>query len=146
MNNGYYLQPASLYFKLTVVRIGYPGEVFYITHNPFLTLQINTLTSIATSMLITATQTANNIFMRNYMNTAIIELNRLYLSKFIKAFYIIAPANVTTWDMNYCNATLTVSSTLKTPYPYRLRCGVITSNTLQILVPNDFPIFSTTYQ
>lgn len=144
MNNGYYLSPTSLYFRLTVAH-GAPGEVILINHNSLVTLQRNPLTNVATSMTITPTQTPN-IFLRNYMNTVIIELNRLWESNFAKAFYIVAPADVTTWDKNYCNATLTVATTMRAPYPYRLRCGTILPNVLQVLIPSDFPPFDPSYQ
>jgi|JI6StandDraft_1071083.scaffolds.fasta_scaffold14013_4 hypothetical protein len=145
MNNGYYLAPTSLYFKLTVVH-GSIGELFRINHNSLVTLKRNPLTNTATSMTITPTQTPN-IFLRNYMNTVVIELKCLWESNFAKAFYIVAPStDVTVWDTNYCNATLTVPTTSRVPYPYRLRCGAISTTVLQVLIPSDFPTFDPSYQ
>lgn len=106
MNNGFYLRPASLYFKVTVAH-NTAGEVLLVPHNYLTTLKRNPDTNIATTMSITPTQTPN-IFLRNYMNTVIISLDRLYESHFAKAFYIVAPSDITTWDTTYCNATLTV--------------------------------------
>lgn len=145
MNNGYYLSPLSLYFRVTLAH-GAPGELILIPHNSLVTLQRNPLTNTATVMTITPTQTPN-IFLRNYMNTVVIQLTRLWESRFAKAFYIVAPSSdVTTWDMNYCNATLTVSTASRLPYPYRLRCGAISATVLQVLIPPDFPPFDVAYQ
>lgn len=76
MNNGYYRRPTSLYFKITVAH-NTPGEVFQVAHNSLVTLKRNPVTNTATSMSITPTQTPN-IFLRNYMNTVTILLDRLY--------------------------------------------------------------------
>ena len=64
------------------------------------------------------TQNSNSIFLRNYWNTVRIEIVGLFTSKFVKAFYIIAPPEVTDWDINYCNATIQAAAQL--PYPTRL--------------------------
>lgn len=144
MNNGIHVSPPSLYFRVLVAH-GATGELILINHGGLVTLKRNPVTNTATSMLITPTQTPN-IFLRNYMNTVIITLDRLYESRFAKAFYIVAPADVLRWDQDYCNATLTVPTTQRQPYPYRLRCGAITSSVLQVLIPADFPLFDIVYQ
>ena len=50
------------------------------------------------TFVITNTQNSGQIYLRNYWNTVKMEIDGLYTSKFIKAFYIIAPAEVTDWD------------------------------------------------
>lgn len=144
MNNGYYRAPASLYFKVTIAH-GTTGELKNVPHGSLVTLKRNPVTNTATTMSITPTQTPN-IFLRNYMNTVIISLDRLYQSTFARAFYIVAPGDVTTWDSTYCNATLTVPNAQRQPYPYRLRCGAISASILQVLIPADFPEFALIYQ
>ena len=71
--------------------------------------------------------------MRNYWNTVKMEIEGLYTSEFVKAFYIVAPIEVTDWDNTYCNATIESPSHL--PYPTRLECLQITPNTIQIKIP-----------
>jgi hypothetical protein len=70
-------------------------------------------------MTITPTQSPN-LFLRNYINTATIQIKGLYSNNFIKAFYINAPADIVYWDSIYCNATMTF--TFNNPYPTRLEC------------------------
>ena len=79
------------------------------------------------------TQNSNNIFLRNYWNTVKIQITGLFSTAFVKAFYIITPIEVTDWQTDYCNAT--ISSTAHLPYPARLECKQITINTIQISIP-----------
>lgn len=58
-------------------------------------------------MVISTTQTPN-IWLRNYANTAIFQLDNLFMDSRITAIYLKAPAaDVLSWDINYCNASLT---------------------------------------
>lgn len=43
------------------------------------------------TFFITNTQNTGAIFLRNYWNTVKMEIEGLYTSEFIKAFYIVAP-------------------------------------------------------
>ena len=91
------------------------GDVFYITavaHIP--------ITSGIT-MTISATQTPN-IYLRNYANTVIFSIGNVFLDDRIKAIYIKAPVEVTSWTDNYCNASIT--TTLVNTYPLRFECKV----------------------
>lgn len=120
MNNPYFRQAYSLYYVLTVSRgSGGNADVYNIVQNPFTTIKRSTTSSIATSMTITTTQTPN-IWLRNYANTAIFTLQSLFMDARITAIYLTAPADVTSWDANYCNASLT-SSMINT-YPLRFTC------------------------
>jgi hypothetical protein len=125
MNNGYYLSPLSLYFRVTVA-YGVPGQLILINQNSLSALQRNPQTNNPTALTIVPTQTPN-LFLRNYMNTVVITISRIYESQFCTAFYII-------------------TSALRSPYPYRLRCGTISASVLQILIPADFPAFDIGYQ
>ena len=110
MQNGYYAEAFDNRFKITVARPGVAGDVFYITaaaHNP--------ITS-GISMSISATQTPN-IYLRNYANTVIFSIDNIFLDDRIKAIYIKAPIEVTSWTDNYCNASIT--SSLINTYPLR---------------------------
>ena len=115
MQNGYYAQAFDNRFKITVARPSLLGDVFYIT--------ATALTPITSgiSMSISATQTPN-VWLRNYANTAIFYINYIFNDDRIKAIYIKAPVEVTSWTYNYCNASIT--STLVNTYPLRFECKV----------------------
>jgi len=83
-------------------------------------------------MTITATQSPN-IFLRNYLNTATIQLRGLYTDQYITAFYIHAPSDIVTFDSTYCNATLT--SSFNNPYPTRLHCMYQNDTTIAVGIP-----------
>lgn len=77
-------------------------------------------------MAISTTQTPN-IWLRNYANTAIFDLGNLFMDSRIDAIYLVAPASdVTSWDSDYCNASLT--GTISTTYPLRFTCRVFTED------------------
>jgi hypothetical protein len=115
MTNGYYSQAFDNRFKITVARPGVVGDVFYITAG-----LINPITSGIT-MSISATQTPS-VWLRNYANTAIFSVNYIFNDDRVKAIYIKAPDDVTSWTDDYCNATIT--STLVNTYPLRFECKV----------------------
>ena len=127
MNNAYYAQPYSLYIKVTVSRSSVAvADVYNILQNPFTTIKSSRTSGTSTSMTITSTQTPNNIWLRNYANTAIFQLDNLFMDERIIAIYLVAPADVTSWDPTYCNASLTGTS--NNIYPLRFICSVFTVN------------------
>lgn len=135
MNNPYYLQPYSLNFIVTVSRASVAlADVYNILQNPFTTIKASTTSGVATSMTITTTQTPN-IWLRNYANTAIFQLDNLFMDARITAIYLVAPTDVTSWDPTYCNATLT--GTQINTYPLRFTCSAfytnVTTPVLQII-------------
>jgi hypothetical protein len=144
MNNGQYLQPSSLYLKVTISRGGTTADIYNILHNPHTTLQRSPSSGSASSMTLTPTQTPN-IFLRNYANTVTFTLTRIYTSAFIRAFYIIPPADVTSWEVDYCNATLSVPNAERQPYPMRFSCGVWNETMIRVLVTSDFDTFVTSW-
>jgi hypothetical protein len=93
-----------------VARPGVVGDVFYITP-----AALTPITS-GISMTISATQTPQ-VWLRNYANTAIFYINNIFMDDRIKAIYIKAPTEVTSWSSNYCNASIT--STYVATYPLR---------------------------
>ncbi len=115
MTNGYYSEALDPRFKLTVARPGTAADVFYITPSP-LTPQTS-----GKSLTISATQTPQ-IWLRNYANTAIFTINSIFDDDRIKAIYIKASSNVTSWTDNYCNAS--ISGTYISTYPLRFECKV----------------------
>lgn len=144
MNNGYYIQPSSLYIKITVSR-GAAADIYYVTQPEHGTLQRRPGgTYYASSMSIAPTQTPS-IFLRNYANTVIITLNYMYSHSSVKAFYIIPPSDIVSWEGSYCNATLSIPLASRTPYPLRFSCGVFNSTLIQVLVTSDFSTFSTAW-
>ncbi len=94
-------------------------DKYTIVHQPLTTRQdMPLLAFAANTFVITNTQNSGAIFLRNYWNTVKMEIQGLYTSEFIKAFYIEAPVEITDWDPTYCNAT--IGAPLQLPYPTRL--------------------------
>ena len=108
------------------------ANLYEIPHNNLTTRQVVPPSNPPTWMTITPTQTPN-IFLRNYMNTATIQLYGLYSTTFVNAFYINAPSEIVSWDDTYCNATF--ESAEHDPYPTRLLCSHINDTTIQIIIP-----------
>lgn len=131
MNNGFYVSPISQFINMTVVSAA-EIDMYTIIHPNLTTIKTNYLRSAPNSMTITATQSPN-VFLRNYMNTATIEIKGLYTASQIAAFYLHAPSDVVTWDTNYCNATMTAN--FNKPYPTRLNCQYVNDTTIAITVP-----------
>lgn len=131
MNNGKYILPPSNYINLTILSSS-AIEFYNVNHTTLTTIKTNYVKAIPTAMTITPTQTPN-LFLRNYMNTAVITLSGLYTDQYVNAFYIRAPSDVVTWDTTYCNATLSTST--NNPYPTRLTCTFITATTLSVAIP-----------
>jgi hypothetical protein len=85
----------------------------------------------ATSLSITATQTPS-VFLRNYANTVILTIDNIFMDSRISAIYIKAPSDVTGWDSDYCNASIT--ATKINTYPLRFTCRVFDENTTNPLL------------
>ena len=130
MHNGYYSQPLSENFVVTVARGSgaVNADVYQIYHDPFVTVKKSLTSNVASTLTISATQTPN-IYLRNYANTAIFTIDNIYIDSRIEAIYIKAPSDVTEWDENYCNASIT--STKINTYPLRFTCRVFTENTAE---------------
>lgn len=131
MNNGMYVNPISQYINLTVCS-STALDLYNVYHNNLTTITKNYVSTLMNYMTITPTQSPN-LFLRNYLNTAIIQLYGLYTDPYIKAFYINAPKDVVTWDSTYCNATL--ASNTNNPYPTRLNCQYQNDTTIAITIP-----------
>lgn len=131
MTNGIYLQPLSQFVDVLALTPT-SANLYQIPHGNLTTRRQIPTTGAPTWMTITPTQTPG-IFLRNYMNTATINIYGLYSTTFVNCFYINAPEEIITWDTKYCNATF--ESLNHDPYPTRLMCSFINDTTLQILIP-----------
>jgi hypothetical protein len=67
----------------------------------------------------------------------------MYSYSAIKAFYIVPPSDIVSWDGSYCNATMSNDLVSRTPYPLRFSCGVFNSTLIQVFVTDDFATFNT---
>lgn len=103
MTNGIYLQPLSQFVDVLALTPT-SSNLYHIPHNNLTTRRQIPATGAPTWMTITPTQTPG-IFLRNYMNTATINVYGLYSTTFVNCFYINAPKEIITWDTKYCNAT-----------------------------------------
>jgi len=145
MNNPYYAQPSSLYFKVTVARATAVGDVYYITQNPFTPVSYSFQNiATATSATVTPTQTPS-MYLRNYANTVKFTINNLFSDSRVTAIYILAPADVTSWDPTYCNASITATSNFN--YPLRFTCSVdpLTPTYLRLTLDSDMATFSSSW-
>jgi len=98
------------------------GETYRILQNPF-TLVSYSFPYPATPTAISVVPTQNpSMYLRNYANTVIFTISNLFSDSRIKAIYIQAPADVTSWDPTYCNASLTATANFN--YPLRFTCIV----------------------
>ena len=147
MNNPYYAQAASQYFLVTVARSfnGIVGDTYQILQNPFTPVSYSFQnTGQATSLTISATQTPN-MYLRNYANTVIFTISKVFSDSRAKAIYIMAPSDVTSWDPTYCNASITTTQTFA--YPLRFTCAVdpATPLYLRLTLDSDMPTFSSSW-
>jgi hypothetical protein len=131
MINGMYVNPMSSYINLAVYTSS-SIDYYNVYHNNLTTIIKNYVTNVTNYMTITPTQSPN-LFLRNYINTAIIKLYGLYTDPYINAFYINAPGDVVRWDSTYCNASLL--SNTNNPYPTRLNCQYQNDTTIAITIP-----------
>ena len=128
MNNAYYLQAYTENFLVTVSRGSgaSTADTYEILQPPHVTVKRSLTSGLETSMEIETTQTSG-IWLRNYANTAIFKLHRIYMDTRIQNIYLVAPAEVTHWDADYCNAS--ISGTGVNTYPLRFTCRVFDENT-----------------
>ena len=131
MVNGMYVNPMSAFINLAIYTSS-TLDIYNVYHNNLTTILKNYVSGINNYMTITPTQSPN-VFLRNYMNTAIIKLYGLYTDPYINAFYVNAPEDVVEWDNTYCNATL--GSNTNNPYPTRLNCQYQNYTTIAITIP-----------
>lgn len=82
------------------------ADYFEVYHDKMTTVQSSFVSSDPTALTIEPTQTPD-IYLRNYANTAIFTISNIYVDERIKSIYIIAPDEVTEWDADYCNASMT---------------------------------------
>ena len=127
MHNPYYSQPLSENFIVTISRGSGAslGDVYEIYHDPFVTVKKSLTSNVATSLSISPTQTPG-VYLRNYANTAIFTIDNIFMDSRIKSIYIKAPSDVTEWDADYCNASIT--ATKINTYPLRFTCRVFDEN------------------
>lgn len=130
MTNGIHLNPLSQFINLTTFSSS-TIDHYNTYHNNLTTIKTNYFTATPTEMLIFPTQ--NNVFLRNYMNTARFELKGLFTNPYIKAIYVNAPKDIVTWDTDYCNASMT--ALYNNPYPTRLHCQSLNDTTIAIKIP-----------
>jgi hypothetical protein len=122
MNNGYYSKSYSTYFKVTVARGSAVGDIYNIDQPAFTPVPYTFAnSSVATSVAVQTTQTPS-MYLRNYANTVIFSISNIFSDGRAKAIYIKAPADVTSWDPSYCNASITNTSNFN--YPLRFICTV----------------------
>lgn len=135
MMNPYYSRDDN--FVIVVQRTASPtAEVYRIGGYTFTPVQESPFTNTPTSMTITPTQTPG-YWLRNYANTAIFDITGLYIDPRIKAFYLSAPTDVSSFDANYCNASLTDTSI--SIYPLRFYCTRVSNRVLRFQIdPQDF--------
>jgi hypothetical protein len=113
-----------------VARSGVLGDTYKILQNPFTPVSYTFANGVtATSITVSTTQTPS-MYLRNYANTVIFTIANLFSDSRMKAIYILAPADVTSWDPTYCNASLTTTKNFN--YPLRFTC-IVDPNTPQYL-------------
>ena len=124
MNNPYYSKPFSTYFKVTVARASAIGDVYNIEQPAFTPVSYSFADdTIATALAVATTQTPN-MYLRNYANTVIFSISNMFSDSRIKAIYIEASTNATSWDPDYCNASITTTTASDNAYPLRFTCVV----------------------
>jgi hypothetical protein len=143
MNNPYYAQPDSLYFKVTVARANSDGDVYYILQNPLTPVSYSFVnTVVSTALAVSPTQTPS-MYLRNYANTVIFTITDIFSDSRVKAIYIKAPtSDVTAWDSTYCNASITGTSNFNNPLRFTCKVDPNTPNFLRLTRDTDMISFS----
>ena len=144
MNNPYYAQPFSLYFLVTVARSASSviGDTYKILQNAFTPVSYSFQNTGVSTVLTVATTQTPNMYLRNYANTVIFTISNIFSDSRMKAIYIQAPADVTSWDPSYCNASITTTANFN--YPLRFTC-IVDPNTplyLRLTLDSDMPTYS----
>ena len=85
------------------------------------------------------------MYLRNYANTVFFTIDNMFSDSRIKAIYIMAPSDVTSWDDTYCNASITTTSSFN--YPLRFTCKVDpnTPMYLRLTLDDDMPTYDTSW-
>lgn len=120
---------------------GIIGETFRILQNPFTPVSYSfPYPATPTAISVVPTQTPS-MYLRNYANTVIFTISNLFSDSRIKAIYIMAPADVTSWDPTYCNASLTTTTNFN--YPLRFTCIVdpLTPLFLRLTLDSDMKTY-----
>lgn len=78
MNNPYYSQPYSLYFLVTVARVGAIGDTYKILQNPFTPVSYSFQSTVNATALAVATTITPNMYLRNYANTVYFTISNIF--------------------------------------------------------------------
>ncbi|EWS73605.1 hypothetical protein TTHERM_000252299 (macronuclear) [Tetrahymena thermophila SB210] len=129
MINGWHRRSPSPdnYFLLQVFdNNGNIVQTFKITHNYYDYFLINTQGSIINTQTYDQKYHINTLFLKeNFMNVAQLDVLNMYIEQEINYFRLDKPKEISKFDLNYCNATLTIiPTTLRLPYPLRYDCEV----------------------
>lgn len=130
---------------VTVARDGQTADTYKIVQSPFTPVSYSFQNiGIANTFTVSPTQTPN-IYLRNYANTVIFNIGNLFSESRIKAIYIKAPNDVTSWDTTYCNASITTTTNYN--YPLRFTCIVdpLTPLFLRLTLDSDMATFNSAW-
>ena len=98
MNNPYYAQPHSTFFLVTVARDNQIGDTYKITQDAFTPVSYSFQNvGVSNTFTVSSTQTPS-MYLRNYANTVIFSIGNIFSESRVKAIYITAPSDVTSWD------------------------------------------------
>ncbi|EAR88763.2 hypothetical protein TTHERM_00259620 (macronuclear) [Tetrahymena thermophila SB210] len=89
--------------------------------------------------------TTQNYFLRDYINTVVIQIQGVWITKDITNFYFTIPTQISYIQKNYCNATLTIPSTSRQPYPLRFDCNLISNSMIELDMTNEMIPFQQSY-
>ncbi|KAL4456526.1 hypothetical protein ABPG74_000633 [Tetrahymena malaccensis] len=151
MTNGYFLLDNTQNFYIEVL----DGSQYILNVIYQVPAILYSYATQSMTMSITPTQTYNvnmpapttqNFFLRDYINTVVIQIQGVWLTKDITNFYFTIPTQIQYIQKNYCNATLTVPSTNRQPYPLRFDCNLISNSMIELDMTNEMIPFQQTYQ
>ena len=135
MNNPYYAEPYSTFFKVTVARSGQTADIYYITQSAFTPVSYSlSNTTVSTDLLVAPTQTPD-YYLRNYANTVNFTLGNIFSDSRVQAIYIHLSTDATIWDTTYCNASITGTSNFNNPL--RFTCIVDPSDSRYLRLTRD---------
>lgn len=78
-----------------------------------------------------------SFFLNDYLNIVKLEATNLYAAAQVRAFYVIPPAEVQSWDSTFCNGSLVLPSASRDPYSLRLACSFLSGKKLLLELPPD---------
>jgi hypothetical protein len=130
---------------VTVARSTVVGDTYKILQNAFTPVSYSFTNAIKTTTITVATTQTPNMYLRNYANTVVFTITNLFSDSRIAAIYILAPADVTSWDPTYCNASITTTANFN--YPLRFTCIVdpITPQYLRLTLDSDMATYTTAW-